>query len=163
MIDTEIEFEQNVEEIVYKILKREGICPNSAFQTTLTPDEVTLTESDEEYMSDKQCLVWLGSNESGAKQGVRCNQFYISKRGSMKVDKSIPLTFEEVFNIWEAYFKGNSLEDIYFTVIFDAENVGLSDLRLVVWALLHGKCNYVLNFIKEDRYDFDFKKYTGRF
>ena len=163
MIDTEVEFEQKVEEILYRILKREGICPNSTLQTTLTPDEVTLTASDEEYMSDKQCLVWLGSNESGAKQGVKCNQFYISKRGSMKVDKPIPLTFEEVFNIWESYFKGNSLEDIYFTVIFDADNVGLSDLRLVVWALLHGKCNYVLNFIKEDRYDFDFKKYTRRF
>lgn len=81
----------------------------------------------------------------------------------MLVDKPIPLSFEEVFNIWEAYFKGNSLEDIYFTVIFEEDNVGLSDVRLVIWALIHGKFNYVLNFIKEDRYNFDFKKYSGRY
>lgn len=162
MIDTQ-NFEQNVEEIVYKILKKEGICPDYALQSTLIPDEVVLTESELEYMEDKQCLVWLGSNESGAKQGVKCNQLYISNRGSMRVDKTLPISFEEAFDIWEAYFKGHSLEDIYFTVIFNEENVGLSDIRLVVWSLLHGKCNYALDFIREDRYTFDFKKYLGRF
>ena len=105
----------------------------------------------------------LGSTEKGAEQGVKCNQFYVTSRGSMKVEMIIPLYFEEVFNIWEAYFKGNSLEDIFFTVLFEEEDVGLSHLRLVIWALLHGKCNYVLKFIKETRYDFDFKKYEGRY
>ena len=162
MIDTELE--TKVREIVFKTLKEVGITPKTVpLQTTLTPEEVFVDSEVVEYMQDKQCLIWLGSTEKGTKQGVKCNQFYISKRGSMKVDKPIPLYFEEVFNIWEAYFKGNSLEDIYFTVIFDEENVGLSDIRLVVWALLHGKCNYVLNFVKEDRYPFDFKKYNGRF
>ena len=163
MIDTELDFEQKVEEILYRILKREGICPTSAVQSTLTPSDVILSESDVEYMMDKQCLVWLGSTESGLKQGVKCNQFYVARRGSMEVDKPIPLTFEEVFEVWESYFKGYSLEDIYFTIIFDEENVGLSDLRLVIWALLHGKCNYVLNFINEERYSFGFKKYSGRY
>lgn len=163
MIDTEIEFEQKVEEVLYKILKREGICLNSSGQTKLTPNEVFIGEEMEEYMEDKQCLIWLGSTEKGKAQDVKCNQVYISQRGSMLVDKPIPLSFEEVFNIWEAYFKGNSLEDIYFTVIFEEDNVGLSDVRLVIWALIHGKFNYVLNFIKEDRYNFDFKKYSGRY
>lgn len=162
MIDMEIEFEQKVEEILYKILKREGICPDT-MQASLTPNDVILPDSTEEYMQDKQCLVWLGSNESGAKQNVHCNQFYISNQGSMRVEKPLPLTFEDVFNIWEAYFKGHSVEDIYFTVIFEGEDVGLSDIRLVIWALLHGKCNYMLNFIREDKYLFDFKKYLGRF
>ena len=161
MIDTEKEFEIKIEEAVYRILKREGICPTPSFQTTLTPNEVVLSESDEEYLSDKQLLVWLGSNERGAKQNVKCNQFYISERGSMSVTKPIP--FEEVFSIWEAYFNGCSPKDIYFTFIFDEEDVDISDIKLVIWALLHGKCNYLLSFVREDRYNFDFKKYSGRY
>lgn len=166
MIDTEVEFEQKVEEIatavVLKMMKKAGI-PMDTMQTTLTPDDVILNESLEEYMQDKQCLVWLGSNERGAKQGVQCNQFYISKQGSMSVDESLPLTFEEVFDIWEAHFKNHPVEHIYYNVLGAKEEVNLSDIRLVIWALLHGKCNYVLDFIREDRYPFDFKKYAGRF
>ena len=160
MIDTDLE--SYVKELVFKTLKEVGITPNHV-QTTLTPTEIELDDETVEFMRNKQCLIWLGSNEKGEKQGVKCNQFYIAKHGSLRVEKAIPLNFEEVFNIWESYFKGNSLEDIYWTVIFDDENVGLSDLKLVVWSLLHGKCNYLLNFIKEDRYAFDFKKYEGRF
>jgi hypothetical protein len=144
-------------------LKEVGITPSITNQTSLIPDEITLDEATEKYMQGKQCLIWLGSNEKGAAQHIKCNQFYISKQGSLKVDQPLPLTFEEVFNIWECYFKGKPLEEIYWTVIFDYDNVGLSDIRLVVWALLHGKCNFMLNFIKEDRYPFDFKKYLGRF
>lgn len=161
MIDTELE--NKVKEIVFRTLKEAGICPNASVQTTLTPNDVELDKEMSAYMQDKQILVWLGSTERGKKQGVKCNQVYVAARGSMKVDMVIPLSFEEMFDIWEAYFKGNSLEDIYFTVIFDEDNVGLSDVRLVVWALLHGKCNYMLNFVNEDRYEFDFKKYSGRF
>lgn len=161
MIDTDLE--NYVKDLVFKTLKEIGITPESSMQTTLQPNDVDLEEELQEYMADKQCLIWLSTNEKGEKQGIKCNQFYIAKRGSMRVDKSIPLTFEEVFHIWESYFKGNKLEDIYWTVPFDYDNVGLSDLRLVVWALIHGKCNFMLSFIKEDRYLFDFKKYEGRF
>ena len=161
MIDTQLE--NKVEEMVLKALKKYNVIPHTGLQTTLTPNSVDLEPEMEGFMEDKQCLVWLGSNEKGAEQGVKCNQFYVASRGSMKVEMVIPLFFEEVFNIWEAYFKGNSLEDIFFTVIFEEENVGLSDLRLVIWALIHGKCNYALKFIREDRYDFDFKKYEGRY
>jgi len=161
MIDTHSENE--IKEVVLKTLKELGILPTSYMQTTLVPEELAMDREMLEYMEDKQCLVWLGSNENGQKQGVKCNQFYVAGRGSMRVDTPVPLSFEEVFNIWEAYFKGNSLEDIYFTVIFDNDNVGISDLKLVVWALLHGKCNYMLHFINEDRYSFDFKKYEGRY
>ena len=166
MIDTDLIKEiasKEAEETVFKTLKKYGVIPSTAIQTTLIQDEVYLEHDMMEFMKDKQCLVWLGSNEKGAEQGVKCNQFYVTSRGSMKVEMVIPLYFEEVFNIWEAYFKGNSLEDIFFTVIFEEENVGLSDLRLVIWALIHGKCNYALKFIREDRYDFDFKKYEGRY
>lgn len=165
MIDVETRryIKEEVKEEVYKTLKELGYSPKDSSQSTLTPCTVTIDPEDEEYMKDKQCLVWLGSTGKGLEQGVRCNQFYISKRGSMAVEIPIPLYFDEVFNIWESYFKGNSLEDIYFTVVFEEENVRLSDLRLVVWALVHGKCNYVLNFINEDRYLFDFKKYARRF
>lgn len=161
MIDTQSENE--IKEVVLKTLKELGILPTSYMQTTLIPDELAMDKDVLEYMQDKQCLVWLGSNDRGEKQGVKCNQFYIAKRGSMNVDKSLPLTFEEVFNVWESYFKGNSLEDIYFTIVFDDIEVGLSDLKLVIWALLHGKCNYMLQFVNEDRYNFDFKKYEGRY
>ena len=163
MIDTDGNLENYVKELVYKTLKEVGITPTTANQTTLTPNDVTLDEITENYMMDKQCLVWLGSNEKGESQHIKCNQFYISKQGSLKVDQPLPFSFEEVFNIWECYFKGKSLEDIYWTVIFDNGDVGLSDIRLVVWALLHGKCNFMLNFVKEDRYPFDFKKYLGRY
>ena len=161
MIDTHSENE--IKEVVLKTLKELGILPTSYMQTTLVPEELAIEKGVLEYMQDKQCLVWLGSNERGQRQGVKCNQFYVAERGSMRVDYALPLSFEEVFEVWEAYFKGNSLEDIYFTVIFDDDNVGLSALKLVVWALLHGKCNYMLQFIKEDRYSFDFKKYAGRY
>ena len=161
MLDTELE--TYVKDLVYKTLKDVGITPAVTNQTTLTPDNVELDEDTEKYMQDKQCLVWLGSNEKGEKQHVKCNQVYIAKRGSLNVDQPIPLTFDDVFNIWECYFKGKSLEDIYWTVVFDYDNVGLSDVRLVVWALLQGKCNFMLKFINEDRYGFDFKKYLGRF
>ena len=169
MIDTKLD-EHRVEEIaketatavVLNMMKRAGITIDT-MQTTLTPDEVILNESLEEYMKDKQCLVWLGSNESGAKQGVQCNQFYISKQGSISVDESLPLTFEEVFDIWEAHFKNHPVEHIYYNVLGAKEEVNLSDIRLVIWALLHGKCNYMLNRIRDDRYAFDFKKYEGRF
>lgn len=160
MIDTT---ESKIEEVVLKTLKKYGLVPSSAGQATLFPDEVEIEEELIEYMDDKQCLIWLGSNERGERQGVRCNQFYVAKRGMTRVDKALPLLFDEVFEIWEAYFRGNSLEDIFFTVPFESEEVGLSDLRLVIWALLHGKCNYMLEFVKEDRYTFDFKKYKGRF
>lgn len=163
MIDTEVDFEQRVEEIVYRILKKEEICSNGQIQSTLLPDEVNLTESEKAFLEDKQGLIWLSSNERGAKHGVKCNQFYISKQGSMSVVKTLPLSFEEVFNIWESYFKGHALEDIYFTEVFDEDDVALSDIRLVIWMLLQGKCNFALNFIREDRYPFDFKKYMGRF
>ena len=161
MIDTQLD--KRIEETVLKTLKKYGVVPSNGGQTTLTLNDVDVGPEMEEFMQDKQCLVWLGSNEKGAEQGVKCNQFYVTSRGSMKVEMIIPLYFEEVFNIWEAYFKGNSLEDIFFTVLFEEEDVGLSHLRLVIWALLHGKCNYVLKFIKETRYDFDFKKYEGRY
>ena len=161
MIDAE--FENKVKEIVFKTLKEAGICPNLSVQTTLTPNDVELEEEMSDYMEDKQVLVWLGKTERGKKQGVKCNQVYIATRGSMKVEMVLPFTFDEMFSIWEAYFKGNSLEDIFFTVIFDEDDVGLSYIRLAVWALLHGKCNYMLNFVNEDRYEFDFKKYSGRF
>ena len=163
MIDTDGNLENYVKELVYKTLKEVGITPTTTNQATLTPNDVTLDEITENYMMDKQCLVWLGSNEKGESQHIKCNQFYISKQGSLKVDQPLPFSFEEVFNIWECYFKGKSLEDIYWTVIFDNGDVGLSDIRLVVWALLHGKCNFMLNFVKEDRYPFDFKKYLGRY
>ena len=164
MIDTD-NLEDKVKELVYKTLKEVGITPAAVTnQTTLTPNDVTLDEITEEYMKDKQCLVWLGSNEKGEPQHIRFNQFYISKQGSLRVDQPLPFSFEEVFNIWECYFKGKTLEDIYWTVIFDNnEDVGLSDIRLVVWALLHGKCNFMLDLVKEDRYPFDFKKYLGRY
>lgn len=161
MIDTDLE--TYVRDLVFKTLKETGITPASSMQTTLTPGEVDLTPELQEYMEDKQCLIWLSTNEKGEKQQIKCNQFYVAKRGSLRVDKAVPLSFEEVFNVWEAYFKGNNLEDIYWTVIFDYDNVGLSDIKLVIWALLHGKCNFMLNFIKEDRFPFDFKKYEGRF
>ena len=161
MIDTELE--TYVRELVFKTLKEVGITPESSMQTTLTPGEVGLSPELQEYMEDKQCLIWLSTNEKGEKQQIKCNQFYVAKRGSLRVDKAIPLSFEEVFNVWEAYFKGKSLEDIYWNVLFDYDNVGLSDINLVIWALLHGKCNFMLNFIKEDRFPFDFKKYEGRF
>ena len=165
MIDTEVEeyVRKCTREEVFKALKEVGIVPPSAFQTTLTPNNVELEEDLVEYLKDKQCLIWLGSNEKGEKQNVRCNQIYISKRGSIKVEKALPFSFEDVFNIWEAYHKGNSLEDIFFTAMFDYENVGLSDIRLVIWMLLHGKCNYMLKFIQDERYTFDFKKYEGRY
>lgn len=165
MIDTRLD-ESKVEEIatkvVFKLFKRAGI-PLENVQTTLTPDEVILNESLEDYMYDKQFLVWLGSNESGAKQGVKCNQVYITKQGSMKVEESLPFTFDEVGDIWEGYFKGHSIEHIYYTVLDAKEEVNLSDINLVIWGLLHGKWNYVLDFIREDRYAFDFKKYLGRY
>lgn len=161
MIDTHSENE--IEEVVLKTLKKLGMLPASYMQTTLVPDELAIEKRVLEYMQDKQCLVWLSTNESGQKQGVKCNQFYVAERGSMRVDYALPLSFEEVFEVWEAYFKGNSLEDIYFTVNFDSDEVVLSDLKLVVWALLHGKCNYMLEYIREDRFLFDFKKYEGRY
>ena len=135
MIDTDLE--SYVREIVFKTLKEVGICPTNP-QTTLTPNDVQIGAELEEYMQDKQCLIWLGSTEKGREQNVKCNQFYISQRGSMLVDKPIPLSFEEVFNIWEAYFKGNSLEDIYFTVIFDEDNVGyLAGHTLITCLVMH--------------------------
>ena len=165
MTDTELEnyVKTCAREEVFRTLKEVGIIPPSAMQTTLTPDEVVIDDELVEYMQDKQCLVWLGSNQNGEKQNVHCNQFYISKRGSMKVDRPVPLSFEDVFNIWESYFKGNSLEDIYFTAVFDYDGVGLSDVSLAIWALTHGKCNYMLKFIQEGRYPFEFKKYEGRY
>lgn len=161
MIDTDLE--TYVKELVYKTMKEAGFTPATVGQSTLVPDDISIDEMTKKYMQDKQCLVWLGSNEKGEKQHIKCNQFYVSKQGSLQVDQPIPLSFEEVFNIWECYFKGKSLEEIYWTVIFDYDNVGLSDIKLVVWALLHGKCNFMLNFVKEDRYNFEFKKYLGRF
>lgn len=81
MIDTEIEFEQKVEEVLYKILKREGICLNSSGQTKLTPNEVFIGEEMEEYMEDKQCLIWLGSTEKGKAQDVNVIKFTSAKGG----------------------------------------------------------------------------------
>ena len=162
MIDTELE--NYVKDLVYKTLKEVGITPSIVSnQTTLTLNDVDLDPDTEKYMQDKQCLVWLGSNEKGESQHIRCNQMYIAERGSLRVDQPLPLTFENVFHIWECYFKGKSLEDIYWTMVFDYDNVGLSDVRIVIWALLHGKCNFMLSFVNENRYGFDFKKYIGRF
>lgn len=162
MIDTDLE--SYVKDIVYKTLKEVGITPSIVSnQTTLTVCDVELDSDMEKYMQNKQILVWLGSNEKGESQHIKCNQMYIAKRGSLKVDQPLPFTFEEGFHIWECYFKGRNLEDIYWTFVFDYDDVGLSDVALVIWALLHGKCNFMLNFVDENRYGFDFKKYEGRY
>ena len=75
MIDTDLE--SYVREIVFKTLKEVGICPTNP-QTTLTPNDVQIGAELEEYMQDKQCLIWLGSTEKGREQNVKCNQFYQS-------------------------------------------------------------------------------------
>ena len=161
MIDTEMR--ECIREECYKILKECWFVPEVRNQTLLIPNDLELDKDLLDYMQDKQCLVWLKSNEKGKSQGIICNQVYVSKRGKLDVDKMFPFSFEEVFHIWECYFKGRTPEDIYWTVIFNDEDVGLSDVKLVIWALLNGRFNHILEFINEDRYDFDFKKYAGRF
>ena len=160
MLDIE---KEELREEIYKVLKEVGFVPEMKNQTLLVHDELELDSELKEFMSDKQCLVWLKSTKSGETYNVACNQVYVSNKGSLKVVKPLPFSFEEVFHIWECYFKGRSIEDIYWTLIFDAENVGLSDVKLVLWALLNGRFNHILEFINEDRYDFDFKKYTRRY
>lgn len=158
MIDTKTEIE--IKEVVIKTLKEYGYEPKAHGQTKLKPIE-KLDQETIEYMENKQCLVWLGSNKSGESQGVRCNQVYISKNGSLDVDQTFPFDFEEVFNIWEAESQGESAVEIYQR--FDPDEVKLHDVILVIWCLHHGKFNHILRYVKPERYCFEFKKYVGRF
>lgn len=166
MIDTDfkIESREQFREEVFKIFKEVGFIPESRNQTLLVPNELELKKDLIDYMKDKQCLVWLKSNEKGKPYNILCNQVYVSKRGSLDVDRIFPFSFEEVFHIWECFYQGRTPEDIYLYTIFDSgEDVDLSDVVLVIWALQNGRFNHILEFINEDRYDFDFKKYAGRF
>lgn len=173
MIDTDFKIESweqfyellydAVDDRVFKCFKEAGFVPESKNQSFLIPKEVRLNRGWFDYMQDKQCLVWLKSSDEGKQYGIACDQVYISKRGSVKVEKVLPFSFEEVFHIWECFYQGRTPEDIYSLSTFDKEDAGLSKVKLVIWALQNGRFNHVLEFIHESRYTFDFKKYAGSF
>lgn len=156
MIDTEFE------DKFLQYCKKYGI-PIKSSQMELHYNDVELSAEEIEYLEDKQCLVWLGTNKNGRKYDVIRNQVYFASTKSSNVVKPIKLTFEEVFHIWESYMKGMSLATIWDTHIFQFDNVELKEIRWVIWTLQHGKWNYVLDYLKEDTYDFEFKKYLRRY
>ena len=129
-------------------------------QMELHFDSVELDQSEQKYLDDKQFLVWLGNNRDGRKYDIIRNQVYLASTKSTDVVKPVKLTFEEVFHIWEDYSKGVPISTIWSTHIFHFDMVELKEIRWVIWTLQHDKWNYVLNYLKEDTYDFNFKKYV---
>lgn len=143
--------------------KKYGIPINTPSQMELHYDSIELDASEQEYLADKQCLVWLGTNRNGRKYDVIRNQVYIASNKNTNVIKPIKLTFEEVYHIWESYEKGESISTIWNTHIFHFDGVELKEIREVIWTLQKGKWNYILGYLEEDTYDFDFKKYLRRY
>ena len=157
MIDTE--FEKNF----LRCCRKYGLDPNCSTQGELHFNHISLDKHLEEDLMNKKVLVWLKNNQTGLEYGLIRNQVYLSAGDTSEVYLSLKLTFEEVFHIWEAYDKGSSLEWIYTTQIFHYEDVPFEHLEIALWTLHNGNWNYILNYLNEDSYDFDFKKYLGRY
>ena len=162
--DTEI---QQIENVIYNVLKNENILQKKTGQTTLdVQTEISIEECDEDYMIDKSIACWWFSNNEGKVKGVRHDQLFIFGNGKFnysntKVLKPLPFTFEEAYKVWESHFiKKLSVTDIFTDIAFRF-NPTKSDIQFIIWALLNGKCEWMLKGTRDDRYDFDFKKYIG--
>lgn len=155
MIDTS--FEENF----LKYCKKYNIPIKCSSQAELHIG-LDITPELEMKISDKQGLVWLKNNKKGQEYGIVRNQVYLASPKSTEVDIPLNLTFEETFQIWEAYEQGTSVEYIYTQFVFDL-NPTLDDILIVIWTLEHGRWNYILNYLEDNTYLFDFKKYLGRY
>lgn len=156
-----------IENVIYNVLKHENILQKRTGQTVLdVKTEVSIEECDEEYMEDKSVACWYFSNDDGKSQEIRHDQLFIFGNGKFtgrttKVLKVLPLTFEEAHQVWESHLKkGLSLTDTFVSIPF-RYSPSISDIQFIVWALQKGKCHWMLNNTRDDRYDFDFKQFIG--
>lgn len=147
-----------------KCCRKYSIPVNFSSQGELHFTDIPLDEELKEDLQNKKCLVWLKNNQKGQEHGVIRNQVYISSSNNTEVYLPLNLLFEEVFHIWELYEKGCTIEWIYSNCIFHYGNdVTFEDIQIALWTLYNGKWNYILEYLEEDTYDFDFKKYIGRY
>ena len=156
MIDTDFE------DKFIQACKKYGIPIPASSQMKLQQEHVVLSPEEIDYLSDKQCLIWLGTNRNGKEHGVIRDQVYLAHGRSSNVEYPLNLTFRDVYNIWESYLKGIPLSHIYAEDYSFKEDTNPRDIRWVIWTLEQGKWNYVLDYLKEDTYDFEFKKYIRR-
>ena len=155
MIDTE--FEKNF----LKYCRKYDIQIKCSPQTELHMG-LDITQTLKESISDKQGLVWLKNNKKGQEYGVIRNQVYLASPKSTEVDIPLKLTFEETFQIWEAYEQGTPIDYIYGNFEFDL-NHDPDDILTVIWTLEKGRWNYILDYLEDGTYPFDFMKYLGRY
>ena len=93
-----------------KYCKKYKVPLDWSVQGELHFNQIFLDEDLQEELKNKKCLIWLKNNQKGEEYGIIRNQVYIASNDTSIVYKSLKLTFEEVFHIWESYEKGHSLE-----------------------------------------------------
>ena len=156
-----------IEDVIYNVLKHENILQKKTGQTVLPVEtEISIEECDEEYMKDKSIACWWFSNNDGKSQNVKHDMLFIFGNGKFTgrtttVLKTLPFTFEEAYKVWESHIdEGKPLSEVYSSIPFQY-SPAMSDLYFIVWAVKNGKCDWMLKGTRDDRYDFDFKKYIG--